>query len=318
MLLLELHGLKTYYSTPRGDIKAVDGVSLNIGRGEAMGLVGESGCGKTTLALAIMRLLPHNARIVEGSILFDGQDISIIEEEVLREEYRWKRMAIIFQKAMNALNPVFKVGDQIAEGIITHELVTQEEALDRTGKMLSLVGMDPKLVVRYPHELSGGMRQRAMIAMALSCNPDFLIADEPTTALDVLIQAQVLKLLISLQKKLNLSMMLISHDLSIIAETCDTCTIMYAGKLVEYSDTVTIFKRPLHPYTKELINAYPNIRGELKNLTSIKGSPPNLLDLPSGCPFHPRCSSSMDICKKKQPEFVEVTRGHFAACHLLG
>lgn len=317
MSLLEINKLKTYYSTYRGSIKAVDGVSLKIRRGEALGLVGESGCGKSTLALTIMHLLPSNARIIEGSIFFDGQDISNIDEELLRKEYRWKKIAIIFQEAMNALNPIFKIGDQIAEGIMTHEHIPWKKAIDRAGRMLSMVGMDPELLVRYPHELSGGMRQRAMIAMALSCNPNFLIADEPTTALDVLVQAQVMKLLKNLQKKLELSMMLITHDLSVVAETCDTCAIMYAGKLIEYSDIVTIFKRPLHPYTKGLIQAFPNLRGKLKKLISIKGSPPNLLDPPPGCAFHPRCSLSKNICKEKEPMLVETTSGHTAACHLL-
>lgn len=317
MSLLEINKLKTYYSTYRGSIKAVDGVSLKIRRGEALGLVGESGCGKSTLALTIMHLLPSNARIIEGSIFFDGQDISNIDEELLRKEYRWKKIAIIFQEAMNALNPIFKIGDQIAEGIMTHERIPWKKAIDRAGRMLSMVGMDPELLVRYPHELSGGMRQRAMIAMALSCNPNFLIADEPTTALDVLVQAQVMKLLKNLQKKLDLSMMLITHDLSVVAETCDTCAIMYAGKLIEYSDIVTIFKRPLHPYTKGLIQAFPNLRGKLKKLISIKGSPPNLLDPPPGCAFHPRCSLSKNICKEKEPMLVETTSGHTAACHLL-
>jgi len=317
MSLLEINKLKTYYSTYRGYIKAVDGVSLKIRSGEALGLVGESGCGKSTLALAIMHLLPSNARIIEGSIFFDGQDISNIDEDLLRKEYRWKKMAIVFQEAMNALNPVFKIGDQITEGIITHEHMPLKEAIDRARSALSIVGLDPELLVKYPHELSGGMRQRVMIAMALSCNPNFLIADEPTTALDVLIQAQIMKLLKNLQKKLDLSMMLITHDLSIVAETCDKCAIMYAGKLVEYSDIVTIFKKPLHPYTKGLIQAFPNLRGDLKKLISIKGSPPNLLDPPSGCVFHPRCSLAKNICKERAPILVESASGHTVACHLL-
>jgi len=276
MTILEVQNLKTYYSTLKGDVKAVDDVRLQIDKGEALGLVGESGCGKTTLALAIMRLLPWNGRIVEGTIRLDGVDIVGLDDKTFDKEYRWKRMAYIFQGAMNALNPVFRVGDQVAEAITIHEDVEKTEALERTRSLFSLVGIDPERVTSYPHELSGGMKQRAMIAMALACNPEFIIADEPTTALDVIVQAQTLQVINELRKNLGLTMILITHDLSVVAQTCTTCAIMYAGTVVEYADIETIFKDPAHPYTRALISAFPSIKEERRELNSIAGTPPNL------------------------------------------
>ena len=302
MTILEVQNLKTYYSTLKGDVKAVDGVRLQIDKGEALGLVGESGCGKTTLALAIMRLLPWNGRIVEGTIKLDGVDIVGLDEKTFDKDYRWKRMAYIFQGAMNALNPVFRVGDQVAEAITIHEDVEKTEALERARSLFSLVGIDPERVSSYPHELSGGMKQRAMIAMALACNPEFIIADEPTTALDVIVQAQTLQVINELRKKLGLTMILITHDLSVVAQTCTTCAIMYAGTVVEYSDIETIFKDPAHPYTRALISAFPSIKEDRRELNSIAGTPPNLLNPPTGCRFNPRCLHSMDICTKEKPE----------------
>ena len=317
MTILEVQNLKTYYSTLKGDVKAVDDVRLQIDKGEALGLVGESGCGKTTLALAIMRLLPRNGRIVEGTIRLDGVDIVGLDDKTFDKEYRWKRMAYIFQGAMNALNPVFRVGDQIAEAITIHEDVEKTEALERTRSLFSLVGIDPERVTSYPHELSGGMKQRAMIAMALACNPEFIIADEPTTALDVIVQAQTLQVINELRKKLGLTMILITHDLSVVAQTCTTCAIMYAGTVVEYSDIETIFKDPAHPYTRALISAFPSIKEDRRELNSIAGTPPNLLNPPTGCRFHPRCLHSMDICTKEKPEYTVLREKHIAACHLL-
>lgn len=315
--MLEISNLKTYYTTFRGDVKAVDDVTFQLQKGEAFALAGESGCGKTTLALSIMRLLPWNARIVDGSVLFDGTEILKLSESSFRREYRWKRMSIIFQGAMNSLNPVHRVGDQIAEAIVAHESIGKKEALGQARKLLDLVGVDPERAVSYPHELSGGMRQRVMIAMALACNPDFVIADEPVTALDVLVQAQVLELIKRLQKGLALSMMLITHDLSVIAEICKSAAIMYAGKVVEYADIVSIFKKPAHPYTQGLVHAFPSIRGEKKDLISIPGSPPNLLSPPPGCRFHVRCPFVMDKCKEREHRIVEVGKGHYAACHMI-
>jgi len=317
MTILEVQNLKTYYSTLKGDVKAVDDVRLQMEKGEALGLVGESGCGKTTLALAIMRLLPYNGRIVGGKIMLNGVDIIGLDEKTFDKDYRWKKMSYVFQGAMNALNPVFKVGDQIAEAITIHEDVEKQEAMDRARELFRLVGIDPDRVTSYPHELSGGMKQRAMIAMALACNPDFIIADEPTTALDVIVQAQTLEVMNELQKKLGLTTMIITHDLSVVAQTCSTCAIMYAGNLVEYADIYTIFSDPAHPYTKALIGAFPSIKEDRRELISINGVPPNLLNPPTGCRFNPRCPYRMDICPKEKPEYLKLGEGHSAACHLL-
>lgn len=259
--LLEIQGLKAYYAVARGQVKAVDDVGLSVCQGEALGLVGESGCGKSTLALATMRLGPSNMQIVNGSIGFDGTDILKVDNDIFRKTYRWRKMSMIFQGAMNALNPVFKVGDQIAEAITSHEDVEKTEALERAARLIQLVGIDPKRINSYPHELSGGMKQRIMIAMALALDPKFVIADEPTTALDVIVQAQILKVLKDLQGKLNLSLMLISHDLSVVAELCDSISIMYAGKIVEYGNIGSVFRSPQHPYTKGLISSFPSIKG---------------------------------------------------------
>jgi peptide/nickel transport system ATP-binding protein len=317
MSVLDVRGLKMFYSTLKGDVKAVDDVRLEMEKGEALGLVGESGCGKTTFALSIMRLLPWNGRIVDGKILFDGVDIIGMEEGKFNKDYRWKRLSYVFQGAMNALNPVFKVGDQIAEAITIHEDVEKDEALERARDLFKLVGIDPERVSSYPHELSGGMKQRAMIAMALACNPDFIIADEPTTALDVIVQAQTLQVMNELRKKLGLTMMLITHDLSVVAQICTTVAIMYAGKIVEYADIDTIFSNPAHPYTKALISAFPSIKESRRELNSIAGAPPNLLNPPTGCRFNPRCPQRMDVCTRQEPEYLDLGDRHFVACHLF-
>jgi len=247
MNLLDIRNLRMYYQTQKGLVKAVDNVSLELQSGESIGLAGESGCGKSSLAYSIMQLLPPAANIVGGNIYFKGEDLLRKSAREMRD-IRWKNVAIVFQGAMNALNPVFGIGEQIAEAILMHENVTEEEALDRVAKLFEMVGLDPDRIHNYPHEFSGGMRQRAMIAMALACNPDLVIADEPTTALDVTIQAQILKLMQKLQKDLGLSLILITHDLSVIAETCDKTAIMYAGRIAELSDVVSVFKEPIHPY----------------------------------------------------------------------
>jgi peptide/nickel transport system ATP-binding protein len=317
MTMLEVQDLKTYYSTLKGDVKAVDDVRLQIEKGEALGLVGESGCGKTTLALAIMRLLPWNGRIVGGKIILNDVNIIGLDEDTFDKDYRWKRMSYVFQGAMNSLNPVFKVGAQIAEAITIHEDVEKKEAMDRARELFRLVGIDPVRITSYPHELSGGMKQRAMIAMALACNPDFIIADEPTTALDVIVQAQTLEVIRELQKKLGLTMMLITHDLSVVAQTCTACAIMYAGNIFEYADIDTIFSDPAHPYTEALTRAFPSIKEDRRELDSIAGVPPNLLNPPTGCRFNPRCTRRMEICTKEKPEYLELGERHFAACHLL-
>lgn len=314
MPLLSVENLKAYFFTMKGPVKAVDDVTFSLERGDVLGLAGESGCGKTTTALAILKLLPEPGRIVNGRIIFDGMDLVKLSEEEMRRKVRWKRISLIFQGAMNALNPVFKVGDQIAEAIMLHEDVTKEEALERAAELFEMIGIEKSMINRYPFELSGGMRQRAMIAMALACRPDLVISDEPTTALDVIVQAQVLKLMTKLKDELNLSFIVITHDLSVIAEVCNKVAIMYAGKLAEIGDVVTIFKKPMHPYTQGLIGAFPSVK-EKKELISIPGYPPDLLNPPKGCRFHPRCKYAMDICKKEEPE-MKIIEGHRVACHL--
>ncbi|UCF59207.1 MAG: ABC transporter ATP-binding protein [Candidatus Bathyarchaeota archaeon] len=317
MALLNVENLKMYYKTLRGYVKAVDDITFDVGKKEALGLAGESGCGKTSTALAVLRLLPWNAKIVSGSITLDGMDLVKLSDKELRNKIRWKRISMIFQGAMNALHPIYNIGQQITEGILAHEDISKKEALERTSKLLELVGIEAEKINRYPHELSGGMKQRVVTAMALACNPYLVIADEPTTALDVIVQAQVLKVMKELQQKLDLSWILITHDLSLIAETCHKSAIMYAGKIVEYGDVVTIFKAPLHPYTKKLISAFPSIVGTRKELASISGFPPDLLSPPQGCRFHPRCDHAKEICKTKDPPLKEETsNNHYVACHL--
>lgn len=307
-----------YYETLRGDVKAVDDVSFEVNKKEALGLAGESGCGKTSAALTITRLLPWNAKIVDGSISLGGEDILKMNATELRKKIRWKRISMIFQGAMNALHPTYTVGRQIQEAIVEHEDVSKEEATERSEKLLELVGLEVSKITRYPHELSGGMKQRVVTAMALACNPDLVIADEPTTALDVIVQAQVLGVMKELQTKLNLSMILISHDLSMITEVCTNAAIMYAGKVVEIGDVTSVFKEPLHPYTQKLISAFPSILGPLREMASIHGFPPDLLSPPSGCRFHPRCPHAMEICKREEPRLLNpASKKHSVACHLI-
>jgi len=316
MALLEVTDLKTYFKTQEGTLKAVDGIGFTLEKGQAMGLAGESGCGKTTAALSIMKLLPANGYIAGGMINFMGQDMSKVTGDKLRA-IRWRDISIIFQGAMNALNPVKRVGDQITEPILLHENVDDAVAKKRVQELFSLVGINPNRIREYPHEFSGGMRQRVMIAMALACRPKLVIADEPTTALDVMIQAQILQLMKNLQTELDLAMIIISHDLSVLAETCDLLSIMYAGKIVERSSAVEVFANPQHPYTKGLIAAFPNIKGDRKMPASIAGNPPNLIRPPPGCRFSDRCYMVQDICKGEEPPLIEVLPGHFAACHFV-
>jgi len=319
MAVLDVKGLKTYFSILRGSVKAVDGIDFQVEKGKALGLAGESGCGKTTTALSILRILPSNGRIVGGEILFGGLDITRLDEGEMRQKIRWQGISLVFQGSMSALNPVYKIGDQICEAIQLHEPdVSKQEAEERAGKLFEMVGIEPSRIDNYPHEFSGGMKQRACIAMALSCNPELVITDEPTTALDVIVQAQVLKLMRELKRELDLSMILITHDLSVICDTCDTCAIMYAGKIVEEGDIAAIFKEAIHPYTKGLVDAFPDINAPKQRMISIRGYPPDLLQPPSGCRFHPRCTLRMDICKKQEPESIEVSRKHVVACHLVG
>jgi len=319
MVLLDIQNLTTYYTTLRGPVRAVEDVNFQLDKGEAMGLAGESGCGKTTVALSLLRILPYNGKIIRGKILFKEDDIVQLSENKMRKDIRWKGISLIFQGAMNALNPVYKIDNQVVEAIRIHEPdVSKSEALERVGKLFEMVGVEAARAKNYPHEFSGGMRQRAMIAMALASNPDIVIADEPGTALDVIVQAQVLKLLNELKKSLDLSIIMITHDLSLITETCEKLVIMYAGNIAESGDIVAIHKKPLHPYTQDLISAFPNIHAEKRRMASIPGSPPDLLQPPPGCRFHPRCKYAMDICRKETPKLKEAAKNHYVACHLVG
>ena len=314
MSLLEVKNLKTYFFTPFGEIKAVDDVSFTMRKGVALGLAGESGCGKTTTAYSLMNLVPLPGRIIGGEIKFKGEDIIQYNDDQIKA-LRWKEISMVFQGAMASLNPLIKIGNQIAEPIIYHEQVDTNDAMERAKELLELVGIEQTRVDNYPWELSGGMRQRAMIAMALACNPTLLIADEPTTALDVIVSAQVMDLIKDLRKKLDLSMLLITHDISVIAQTCDELAIMYAGKLVEKTDVPSIFDTPLHPYSHALIRAFPSIKGDNKQLEGIDGNPSDLVDPPPGCRFAPRCPFGKSVCSQVEPLLEEVSNGHYVACH---
>jgi len=317
MKILEIQNLVMYYKTMKGYVKAVDNVSFDVEKGEAMGLVGESGCGKTTIGMSILRLLPSNAEVQSGEILFkNGNLLQLPEKEM--QKVRWKGISMIFQAAMNALNPVHRIENQIVEAIKTHENVPKEEARERVAQLYELVGLDPERAKDYPHEYSGGMKQRAVIAMALACNPDIIIADEPTTALDVIVQDQIISEIKRLQKELHMTMIYISHDISVIAESCERIAVMYAGILAEYANAADLFKNPLHPYTQALMNSFPSIKGPKKRLIPVPGEPPNLLNPPPGCRFHPRCPVATDVCKRVVPEFTEYENRHWAACHALG
>lgn len=310
--------LVTKYTIDDRSINAVDHVDLQIGQGEVMGLVGESACGKSTLAYSILRLLPANGMVTNGELYLNEKNLLNMSEEEFRR-VRWKEMSIIFQGAMNALNPSMNILDQISEPIIEHEGVNKAEAHERTIQLLSEVGIAERFIEGYPHELSGGMKQRVMIAMALGCEPSFLVADEPTTALDLIAQRNILQVMRNMQKKMELSVLMISHDLSVIAQMADRCSIMYAGKIVESGDINQIFTNMIHPYTKALVGAFPDIRSE-KKIDGIPGDPPNLFNPPSGCRFHPRCplrkeKGNPEICSTADPELVEK-QGRPVACHL--
>jgi oligopeptide/dipeptide ABC transporter ATP-binding protein len=314
--LLEIQNLKTVFSTARGVIKAVDGVSLSLTAGETLGVVGESGCGKTMLALSVMRLIPPNGRIAEGRVLFDGQDLLSLPEKEMREK-RGRDIAMIFQEPMTSLNPVLRIGDQIAEAICLHQHVPAKEALSLSVQLLGEVGIpEPERRVKdYPHQLSGGMRQRVMIAMAMSCRPRLLLADEPTTALDVTIQAQILNLISDLKEKNNMAVVLITHDLGIVAEAAQKAAVMYAGRVVESAAVEKLFARPLHPYTRGLIASRPSAVNETEGyLKTIPGTVPSLYDLPAGCRFSERCALADNECRATEPTLAEMEDGHFVSC----
>jgi len=315
-VLLEVKDLYTYFYTTKGVVRAVDGVSFTLNKGEVLGIAGESGCGKSTLAYSIIRLVPPPGKIKSGEIYFMGENILKMDRETFRKKVRWKGISMIFQGAMNALNPVYTVGDQIAEVIMIHEGLSKREAYVRVYKLLSLVGIDPRRAHSYPHELSGGMRQRVLIAMALALSPSLVIADEPTTALDVVVQAQIMNLLKKLQRDLKTSIILITHDLSLIAEIADKVAIMYAGKIVEIGTSEQIYYNPQHPYTKGLLAAIPRIRGEITKLEWIPGVPPDLRNPPPGCRFAPRCKFKFEPCDKEEPPIIEIEPGHYVSCWL--
>jgi len=322
--LLQIRRLQTSFKTEGGTVRAVDDVSFDIGKGEVVGLVGESGCGKTAVSLSILQLLPTPPAIIEGGqILFADRDLLKLSAAEIRK-IRGNEIAMIFQEPMTSLNPVYTIGNQLMETIQLHEKLGGTAARKRAIDMLKLVGIPraDEVIDEYPHRFSGGMRQRAMIAMALSCNPRLLIADEPTTALDVTIQAQILELMRDLRERIGMSILFITHDLSVIAEMADRVVVMYAGKLVEQADVVTLFHSPQHPYTKGLIGSRPSVDQDQnaadgrRRLPFIRGSVPNPLYMPPGCPFHPRCDYAMPICSQKMPGKTELKAGHTVRCWL--
>jgi peptide/nickel transport system ATP-binding protein len=319
--LLEIRGLKTYFYTEEGLVKAVDGFDLKIGRGETLGLVGESGCGKSVTAKSILRLIPDPpGKIVGGEIFFDGTDLVRLSTDLLRKEIRGKKISMIFQDPMTSLNPVYTVGNQVSECFRVHGRMGRIEAIERGVSMLGRVGIPSpeRMVLEYPHRYSGGMRQRVMIAMALACNPSLLIADEPTTALDVTIQAQILELMKALKGDLNTSILLITHNLGVVAEMADRVVVMYAGHMVESCKVDTFFDGARHPYSVGLLGSFPGMARQRGRLTPIPGSIPDMVQPPSGCRFHPRCDRTMARCKEDLPPVFTAKGGHQVRCWLYG
>jgi peptide/nickel transport system ATP-binding protein len=316
MTLLAVRDLEVTYSTEGGPVPAVRGVDFEVAKGEALGLAGESGCGKTTIGLALLRLLPNDA-ITTGSVLLEGRDVLAMAPREIRA-VRWSEMSIVFQGAMHALDPVQRVGEQIAEAIVAHDLAGRREARVRVGDLLERVGLPPRRSRDYPHEFSGGQRQRVMIAMALACGPKVIVADEPTTALDVMVQAQVLSLLRSLQHDLGLAMLFITHDLSVLSEVSDRLAVMYAGKIVEEGPARRVLDEPQHPYTRALAGAFPRIGDErfVQAPVGLGGDPPDPQHIPSGCSFHPRCPEAFDECPLREPPLFSAGERHTAACLL--
>lgn len=315
-ILLSVKDLEVLYTSAGAVIHAVNGVSLEVKRGKSLGLVGETGAGKTTIAKSIMGILPDPpAKVLRGEIFLDGEDLLKLPVKDMRK-IRGKKVAMIFQDPMTALNPLMTVGDQIAEVVSLHEHMSKKEAMDKAGDMLEMVGIPRERYPEYPHQFSGGMKQRVVIAIALACNPELLLADEPTTALDVTIQAQVMEMIAELQKKLNTAMILITHDLGIVAESCDDMAVIYAGEIVEYASKRDLFLNPQHPYTIGLFGSIPSLSEDVDRLTPIPGLPANPEKLPEGCHFNPRCSHCTAACQSGEIPWGEVTPGHFVRCTL--
>lgn len=322
MPLLEVNDLSTHYFLKRSRVRAVDDVFFTVEQGKMLGLAGESGCGKTTVALSIIRMLPPEGKIIKGEVLLNDKNLFQMNLKEVRKN-RWKDISYVFQYAMNAFNPVMTVGEQITEVIIeksdSKSKSIKQVAWKKVKDLFEIVGLDPSRIKDYPHEFSGGMKQRAVIAMAMACDPKVLIADEPVTALDVIVEKKIIKLLKDLQKEFKLGIIFITHDLSVIAESCEEVGIMYAGKLVEIGDASTIFHHGAHPYSKMLIRSFPSILGEKSRITPIEGIPPNLANPPSGCRFHPRCPLATPECKKEHPPFnTHSSPRHFVACYHAG
>lgn len=317
--LLEIKDLHTFFYTDAGVVKAVNGVSFEVNKGQTIGIVGESGCGKSVMSLSIMRLIQEPGKIVDGQVFFNGQDLVKLSQSEMRK-INGDRISMIFQEPMTSLNPVFTVGNQIAESLILHEKLTKKQAREKAVEMISTVGISRAegIYDSYPHELSGGMRQRIMIAMALSCNPELLIADEPTTALDVTIQAQILDLLKEIKKKFGTSIMLITHDLGVVAEMADYVIVMYAGRIIEQGHVTDIYLNPMHPYTIGLLKSKPSITTVSDRLYTIPGQVPNLINLPEICYFSDRCKMCKDVCKQGFPKLIDMGNDHFVACTLFG
>ena len=317
MSLLRIEDLTIHFPTEEGDVRAVNGVSLSVEAGQTLGLVGETGAGKTTTALGILRLVPEPGQVESGSIIYKDRDIMTMSEKEV-QDIRGHEISMIFQDPMTALNPVMTVGDQVAEVILRHQNCTKVEAQQRMIDILGKVGIGPDRASDYPHQFSGGMKQRVVIAIALACNPKLLLADEPTTALDVTIQAQVMRMINDLKREFNTSMILITHDLGIVAESCDQVAIMYAGEIVEYGSLEDIFDHTTHPYTKGLFNSIPSLDKDTERLQPIQGLMPDPANLPEGCKFHPRCPYAVEACAQQHPGMTELTPGHLCRCLRCG
>ena len=315
--LLKIENLKMYYHTSSGEVKAINDISFNIKTSETLGIVGESGCGKTSLGTSLLGMPSIPGKYESGKIIIDGENIIDLKEEYIRKNIRWVKISMVFQGAMNSLTPVYTIGKQMLETLNRHIEMDKTEALKLIEEYLGYVGLHSNIANRYPHELSGGMKQRAVIAAALFLKPKLVILDEPTTALDVIVQAQIINLLKKLKKEFDLSFIFITHDLSLEAEIADRVCVMYGGKIMELADNKDIYQKPLHPYTKRLLAATPRLNKSVEKLDFIEGVPPDLLNPPTGCLFYERCKERIEKCKEEEPEIKEISKGHYCACHLV-